>query len=292
MNTKGRKNIQHEQIDSRLEQFDDYLKRKGLARNTIAVYHCAVRQYFSLHNDLNVDTLQSYKQFLLSHYKPATANIKIYGINSYLKSLEQPSKTAPPRASAYKLPAVHAQTATFLDNVISQEDYEHLKNSLKKDRNMYWYFVVRFLASTGARVSELIQIRLEYLKLGYMDLYSKGGKVRRIYFPRSLCEEALSWFQQNGVESGFIFLNRSHRPITPRGVHWRLKKLAVRYGIDPATVYPHSFRHRFAQNFLERFHDISLLADLMGHESIETTRIYLTKSSREQKEIIDQIITW
>ena len=65
-----------------------------------------------------------------------------------------------------------------------------------------------------------------------------------------------------------------------------------RYKINPKTVYPHSFRHRFAKNFLKRFNDISLLADLMGHDSIETTRIYLTRSSQEQKALLDRIITW
>lgn len=80
--------------------------------------------------------------------------------------------------------------------------------------------------------------------------------------------------------------------ITARGISSQLKTLAIRCNIPPETVYPHSFRHRFAKNFLEKFNDISLLADLMGHESIETTRIYLTKSTQEQRELIDKIVTW
>lgn len=71
-----------------------------------------------------------------------------------------------------------------------------------------------------------------------------------------------------------------------------MKKLALKYGINPKVVYPHSFRHRFAKNFLEKCNDIALLADLMGHDSIETTRIYLRRTSTEQKEIVDKIITW
>ena len=72
----------------------------------------------------------------------------------------------------------------------------------------------------------------------------------------------------------------------------QLKNYAIKYGLNEKVVYPHSFRHRFAKNFLEKFNDISLLADLMGHESIETTRIYLRRSSAEQQEIVDKIITW
>ena len=117
---------------------------------------------------------------------------------------------------------------------------------------MFWYFVVRFLVTTGARVSELTQIKVEHLNCGYLDLYSKGGKIRRIYITNSLCNEALKWCHERGQTSGFLFLNKNGRPVTVRGIHSRLKHFAVCYGIDPDTVYPHSFRHRFAKNFLER----------------------------------------
>ena len=80
--------------------------------------------------------------------------------------------------------------------------------------------------------------------------------------------------------------------ITARGSRSQLKVLAKRYKIPSEQVYPHSFRHRFAKNFLEKFNDISLLADLMGHESIETTRIYLTRSSEEQQKLIDRVVKW
>lgn len=192
----------------------------------------------------------------------------------------------------WKLPFVRIQQKTFLENVISQADYEYFKNCLKRDNEHFWYFVIRFLAATGARVSELIQIKVEHIKIGYLDLYSKGGKLRRIYIPKSLQEEALSWLNEKQQESGFIFLNRYGKRITTRGISGQLKKFAIKYGIDPAVVYPHSFRHRFTKNFLERCNDIAFLADLMGHESIETTRIYLRKTSTEQREIVDTIIDW
>ena len=143
---------------------------------------------------------------------------------------------------------------------------------------------MRFLACTGARVSELIQIKREHIQLGYMDLYTKGGKVRRIYFPDYLCSEASGWMDSQNMGSGFLFRNRKGGAVSPRWINSQLKLRARQYGIPEETVYPHSFRHRFAKNFLARCNDIALLADLMGHESIETTRIYLTKSSQEQRE--------
>ena len=93
-------------------------------------------------------------------------------------------------------------------------------------------------------------------------------------------------------QSGYLFLNRFGNRITVRGISQQLKNYAHKYGLNPKVVYPHSFRHRFAKNFLEKYNDISLLADLMGHESIETTRIYLRKTASEQQEIVDKIVTW
>jgi site-specific recombinase XerD len=167
-----------------------------------------------------------------------------------------------------------------------------LKNSLKKDDNLIWYFVVWFLAATGARVSELIQIKAEHVLAGYFDLYTKGGKLRRLYIPKKLRSECMDWLAKKDKVSGYLFLNRFGKRITTRGVSQQLKNYAEKYGLDTKVVYPHSFRHRFAKNFLEKFNDIAFLADLMGHESIETTRIYLRRTASEQKELVDKIVTW
>lgn len=144
--------------------------------------------------------------------------------------------------------------------MINNADYNFLKNQLKKDCNFDWYFVVRFLAATGARISELVQIKIEHVKLRCYDIYAKGGKIRRLYIPLKLKTETLKWLKQNNRDTGYLFLNRFGEKITTRGISIQLKKLAVKYGINPIVVYPHSFRHRYAKNFLEKFNNISLLA--------------------------------
>jgi Site-specific recombinase XerD len=266
-----------------IDQFEKYLKGTNLAENTIAAYSFALRQYNEQWDVVNKKNLRDYKVFLIEKYKPKTVNLRLRAINCYLESIGK---------SNMKMPFVRVQQKAFLENVISEADYEYFKKCLKRDDEMYWYFVIRFLAATGARVSELIQIKAEHVKIGYLDLYSKGGKLRRIYIPKALQNEALSWLEGKQQESGFIFLNKYGDRITTRGISGQLKKLASRYDINPAVVYPHSFRHRFAKSFLERFNDIAFLADLMGHESIETTRIYLRKTATEQQAIIDKIISW
>ena len=94
------------------------------------------------------------------------------------------------------------------------------------------------------------------------------------------------------MTSGYMFLNKYGELISTRGIAIQLKRFAKMYGLNKQVVYPHSFRHRFAKNFLERYNDIALLADLMGHESIETTRIYLRRTSTEQQQLVDKIVNW
>jgi integrase len=266
-----------------LNGFNKYLKEKNLSPQTIEAYLYTVEIYQTMYKRIDKDSVLSFKGYLLENFKVKTVNLRIQALNKYLEYLNK---------KELKVTAVKIQQKPFLENVISDADYEFLKKSLKKDKNYEWYFVVRFLAATGARVSELIQIKVEHICLGYLDLYSKGGKTRRIYIHESLKTEALKWLESIGRHSGYIFLNRQGKTISTRGISIQLKKLSLKYGINPDVVYPHSFRHRFAKNFIEKYNDISLLADLMGHDSIETTRIYLRRTSTEQREIVDKIVTW
>ena len=263
--------------------FELFLRQENLAQNTITAYLYAVKDYFSHYKELNKRNLIAYKCFLADNFKPKTVNLRIIGLNKYLEYMGK---------SRLRLKTVKEQQRTYLENVISNADYEFLKGQLKMEKNLTWYFAVRFLAATGARISELIHLKAEHIATGYYDIYTKGGKVRRIYIPKVLCAEASEWLSGQGHYSGYVFLNQYGRRLSTRGVAQQLKNYAVKYGMNGKVVYPHSFRHRFAKNFLEKFNDISLLADLMGHESIETTRIYLRRSSAEQQEIVDKIITW
>lgn len=263
--------------------FETYLTQRKLSPNTIKSYNYSRKLFFSLYPRLTQRNLEQYKLYLLETYRPQTVSLRIRGINCYLEFCGK---------DHWKLPFIKKQQKPFLENVISEADYLYLLNSLKRDGYLYWYFVVHFLASTGARIHEFVQFKVEHVRCGYIDIYSKGGKLRRIYIPKPLQQEALDWINTEQRTSGFLYTNRYGDRITCRGIASQLKKFALLYGIDPNVVYPHSFRHRFAKSFLERFNDLALLADLLGHENIETTRIYLRRSSREQWEVIDQVVNW
>ena len=266
-----------------IDKFKTYLEQGNMAGNTVAAYLTAVRGYFAHHEDVSRCNLLAHKVWLIDNFKPKTVNLHIQAINRYLNFVGH---------SEWRLKGVKVQQRLFLENVISNADYNFLKTALSREPRRESYFMVRFLAATGARVSELVQMKVEHVLAGHFDLYCKGGKVRRLYIPRLLRDEALGWMREQQRTTGYLFLNRYGERITARGIAFRLKTIALRYGLDPRVVYPHSFRHRYAKNFIERCGDIALLADLLGHESIETTRIYLRRTAGEQREVVDEVVNW
>lgn len=263
--------------------FEEYLKKENLTTHTISVYIWTIDYFKKNYDSLSKENLLAYKGYLMEYFKPKTVNLRIQAINKYLLYM---------KSTELKLTAVKIQQKNFLENVVSNADYKFLKKQLKKDYNMQWYFVVWYLAATGARVSELIKIKVEHVNLGYFDLYSKGGKLRRLYIPKKLRTETQQWLEEIERTSGYLFLNKFDERITTRGISQQLKNYAEKYGLDKKVIYPHSFRHLYAKNFLEKYNDIAFLADLMGHESIETTRIYLRRTATEQQELVDKIVTW
>lgn len=266
-----------------ITQFKAYLAKTNLAENTITSYVWTVTYYLEHYKEVNKKNLLAYKGYLVENFKPQTVNLRLQAVNKFLEFSKQ---------ERLRMKFVKAQQKNFLENVISDADYKFLKTKLKADGYDQWYFIVWFMAATGARVSELLQIKAEHVSVGYLDLYSKGGKMRRIYIPKKLCAEAAKWLKERGLTTGYLFTNRIGNRLSTRGIAIQLKHFAENYGINREVVYPHSFRHRFAKNFLEKFNDIALLADLMGHESIETTRIYLRRTASEQQKIVDKVVTW
>ena len=264
-------------------QFKSYLAKTNLAENTITSYVWTMTYFLEHYKEVNKKNLLAYKGYLVENFKPQTVNLRLQAVNKYLEFSKQ---------EKLKMKFVKAQQKNFLENVISDADYKFFKAKLKTDGYDQWYFIVWFMAATGARVSELLQIKAEHVSMGYLDLYSKGGKMRRIYIPKRLCTEAAKWLKERGLTSGYLFTNRTGNRLSTRGIAIQLKHFAENYGINREVVYPHSFRHRFAKNFLDKFNDIALLADLMGHESIETTRIYLRRTASEQQKIVDKVVTW
>ena len=267
-----------------LSQYIDYLKNtKGLSPDQISIEH--------FEKTTTLDFL-NYAESTLN-CSTRTRNHKLTVINSFLEyaqSLNPVYIRVYLENKSIKMKRVVKEKQDFM----AIEELEAFFRSINiKTKDGYKHYVLfTVLYETGARVSELIQIKIEHIEIGYFDLYTKGGKLRRLYIPKKLRTETLEWLGENNRSSGYLFLNRYGDRITTRGISQQLKNYADKYGLDKKVVYPHSFRHRYAKNFLEKYNDIALLADLMGHESIETTRIYLRRTASEQQALVDKIVTW
>ena len=267
-----------------MEKYIEYLTEKGSSNNTIQSYKYAIRQlYERISAEFSNEDLLNHKDWLVNSFAPKTANNRITAINSYLDFINY---------KGIRLKSLRVQQKPFLDNVISQEEYELMRDATNNEEELFWHYVLRFLTCTGARISELRMFTVKSVHAGNLDIVSKGQKLRRIYIASTLQADAIKWLDQAGKYVGFIFSHDGNKPMSARGISLGLKRLAKKYGVNEDVVYPHSFRHRFAKNFIKKNPDISLLADLMGHESIETTRVYLRRTASEQREVVDTTIDW
>ena len=211
-----------------MKDFKTYLIHQNLSKNTIESYQSSVNYFFKDFEEINKQNLLAFKATLVDSYKGKTVNLRIQGINKYLEFINK---------EKLKLKYIKIQQKTYLENVISDADYEFLKNKLWKQKNYEWYFVVRFLGATGARVSELIQFKYEHLIRGYIDLYTKSGKIRRIFIPKKLRINALDYYDSINRTTGYLFLNKDGKQITTRGIAHQLKALAKKYKMNLNVIY-------------------------------------------------------
>ena len=167
-------------------KFKSYLAKTNLAKNTVTSYVWTVQYFLNHYEEINKKNLLTYKGYLVENFKPQTVNLRLQGINKYLEFTKQ---------EKLKVKFVKVQQKNFLENVISDADYKFLKTRLKTDGYNEWYFIVWFMAATGARVSELLHIKAEHVHVGHLDLYSKCGKIRRLYIQKNLRTEATKWLK-------------------------------------------------------------------------------------------------
>lgn len=256
--------------NSETEAFSEFLMDKERSQNTIAAYVKAVELFFEDFKELNKKNMLEFKQLQIQKWKVKTANARIIAMNQYCIFKGHPE---------YCVKGFKIQQATSLENVITIEEYKKLLSGLYKDGNERGYWMVQFLAKTGARASEFINLPIDSLEKGYCEMWTKG-KFRRIYIPQTLIEESRVFFEKQN--SDFLFPNRYGRKMSTRGLAQLIRNWAKKYGIRKEVAHPHAFRHLYAIQFLHQNQNIALLADLMGHSSVSTTSIYLRLSKEEQ----------
>lgn len=166
------------------------------------------------------------------------------------------------------------------DRALSREEYLRLLRTARRHRQSQLALVIETICATGIRVSELSAITVEAAHAGHATIHLKG-KVRTILIPGKLCEKLLSFARTHKLMHGAIFLAHSGKPLSRQKIWSDMKRLAALAGVAASKVFPHNLRHLFATVFYEKNRDIARLAELLGHSSIETTRIYLTIPANE-----------
>lgn len=263
-----------------LEKFKEWLMDRERSQNTIDNYTRSVTIFFQRYKALSKKNMLDFKSWQLEKWKPKTANNRIIGLNQYCIFKGHPE---------YCVKGIKIHQSTSVENVISIDEYNRLLDGLLRDRNEKGYWLIKYLAKTGARVSEFIRMTKDGLETGYCEMWTKG-KIRRIYIPQSLIDESRDYFEKQ--DSEWLFTNRYGTQLSTRGVAQLIKNWCKRYGIRPEVAHPHSFRHLYAIAFLQHNSNIALLADLMGHSDVSTTSIYLKLSKEEQMRQFNEASNW
>lgn len=267
-----------------MEAFRAYLTERECAGATVAKYMHDVGMLWEFCDGRIEDkaTLIAFKGRLQERgYAPASVNSMLAAVNRFLMFCGQPQ---------WKLRYLKVQRTTFSDGEreLTQRDYERLLGAAKSMGDERLEMLVRTMCATGIRVSEVRAVTVESLRRRRAEIRNKG-KIRTILLPKKLCETLQTYCKQRGIRSGQIFVTRTGKPLDRSNIWKMMKRLAVRAKVSLGKVFPHNLRHLFARTYYKAYKDIVRLADILGHASIDTTRIYTVRTGTEQQRQIERL---
>ena len=270
-----------ESASKECQWFRRKLKQDNLSQNTIESYCWTLNNFLSKYNNkVSIDTLLAYKAMMIETCAPESVNCRIHGINRYLKE----------KNYDFRLKQVRIEPKQFVET-ISLQDYKYLKSKLKKDDPML-YLIVTGMATSGTRISEILTLKVEHVYDGMLSFYGKGTKYRTIFLQDRFVKDCMAYIEANNITDGYIFLQENGNPMDAPRVRLRLKRVAANYHIDKRVMHPHSFRHLFGKQYMSNGGDLVTLASIMGHSSIETTKIYLLVSLAEARAEFKRVVRW
>ncbi len=220
------------------------------------------------------------KHLLATGHKPVTVNSMLAAVNGLFRFLDWDIRM--------KFLKIQRQLFRDQSKELSREEYNLLVSTARASGRARLALMMEAICATGVRVSEVRYLTVEAAKRGRAEIALKG-KIRVILLPGKLCGKLLKYAKRQKTTSGQIFLTRSGKPLSRRQIWAEMKGLCKAAGVAPEKVYPHNLRHLFARTFYRACKDIARLADVLGHSSIETTRIYLIATGNEQARQIDRL---
>lgn len=220
-------------------------------------------------------------QLIASCYAPATINAMLSAVNSLLRFLGW---------EECRVKFLKVQRRAFRDDrrELSRLEYERLVATARAQGRERLALLMEAICSTGVRVSEVQYLTVEAARAGRAEIRLKG-KIRVVLLPRKLCRKLLKFAAKNKTASGEIFLTKSGKGLSRRQIWAEMKRLCQAAGVAPTKVFPHNLRHLFARTFYQVCRDVVKLADVLGHSSIDTTRIYLLSTGTEHTRVLEQM---
>lgn len=270
--------------ESIISKFKTYLQNEEKSTNTIEKYIRDVKAFADYANDLDVTkgTVIAYKNKLIAD------NYAVRSINSMIASLN--SLFVFVGWDDLKVKSIKLQRQIYCpeEKELTKVEYLRLVNTAKQKGNERLYLLIQTICGTGIRVGELLYITVEAVKCG-KAVVSLKGKTRMVFIVKELKKKLLCYAAEQGIKSGAIFITRNGKPMSRTNIWREMKNLCEQANVNPDKVYPHNLRHLFARTFYGIEKDIAKLADILGHSSINTTRIYIITTGNEHRQHMESM---
>lgn len=263
--------------------FKDFLVSEEKAEATVAKYLRDIDsfQIWLSDRELSKNSVLDYKAHLFENFKPASVNAALSSLNSFFNFMEWYDL----RVKALK---IQKQIFASHDKELTKAEYQKLLDAAKGKNNERLCLLMQTVCSTGIRVSELRFITVTAVSTGVAAINCKG-KLRQVFLPKALCKALLKYIKEQKITSGPVFVTRTKKPLDRSNIWSDMKKLCESAGVSKEKVFPHNLRHLFARTYYSLQKDIVRLADILGHSSINTTRIYTMETGDVHKKHIEKL---
>lgn len=266
-----------------LEKYELYLYEEERSKNTISKYIRDIKKFldFMKEKEFNKKQIMQFKEYITLNYVPISVNSIIVAINGFLDWIG---------ASEFKVKLLKIQKDVFSspEKELTEREYERLICVAESNGDYKLSFIIQTICSTGIRVSELKYITVASIKSGRAKVSCKG-KNRTIFLPKKLCKALSKYCFENNIVSGIVFVTKNNKAMDRSNIWKMMKRLCKQANVSENKVFPHNLRHLFARVYYKIEKDIGKLADILGHSSIDTTRIYTMETGVKHARQMDKM---
>ena len=266
------------------DQFEGYLRHDEREESTIEAYLRSLTRFAEWADGRAVtkELAMEWKTALSeSGYRPISVNAMLAAVNKFFTCMGRED-------CKVKYLKLQRQMFRKSEKDLSKEEYQRLVQAAHEKGDLRMELILETICATGIRVGELKYITVEAVRAGVAEIALKG-KIRTILLPHRLCRKLQKYAKQQKIASGKLFLTQDGLPVSRQYVWTRMKALCEAAGVERSKVFPHNLRSLFARSFYGSCHDVVRLADVLGHSSIETTRIYLMSTGKEYLRQLDKL---